>query len=289
MFPLSDINPTHRFPIATIGLIGINVAVYFLFQATLNEREAYLLAANWAAVPAEISRGIGPEQTLDIFRAMFMHGSLTHLLGNMLYLWIFGDNLEDRLGIPLYLAFYFACGLAATLAQVMVDPASPIPMLGASGAIAGVLGGYLIMFPGVRVRGLVIHGLLRAGGRGARDRGAGPVVRAPARQRVWARPGCWPGVVGGLVRAHRRLPGGRGADRDPDADHPNSPQFRRGASGSTTATIAPAVAARGGRRARRRPAGWGFNSTRMARIQRIFTVFQFFLIRVHPCYLSNPC
>lgn len=158
MFPLSDINPTHRFPIATIGLIGINVAVYFLFQATLNEREAYLLAANWAAVPAEISRGIGPEQTLDIFRAMFMHGSLTHLLGNMLYLWIFGDNLEDRLGIPLYLAFYFACGIAATLAQVMVDPASQIPMLGASGAIAGVLGGYLIMFPGVRVRGLVILG-----------------------------------------------------------------------------------------------------------------------------------
>jgi len=158
MFPLSDINPTHRFPIATIGLIGINVAVYFLFQAALNEREAYLLASNWAAIPAEISRGIGAEQTLDIVRAMFMHGSLTHLLGNMLYLWIFGDNLEDRLGIPLYLAFYFACGLAATLAQVLVDPASPIPMLGASGAIAGVLGGYLIMFNGGGGAGMLAGG-----------------------------------------------------------------------------------------------------------------------------------
>ncbi len=89
---------------------------------------------------------------------MFMHGGWAHLLGNMLYLWIFGDNLEDRMGILLYVGFYFACGFVAALAQVAVDPGSTVPMVGASGAIAGVLGGYLIMFPQVRVRGLIVLG-----------------------------------------------------------------------------------------------------------------------------------
>ena len=158
MLPLNDINPTRRFPIATLTLIIVNVLVFLLIQAPLSDYDAYLLAQNWAVIPAVITRSFSGEAALDIFRAMFMHGSLTHLLGNMLYLWIFGDNLEDRLGIPLYLGFYFLCGIVATLAQVMMAPGSTVPMLGASGAIAGVLGGYMIMFPGVRVRGLIFFG-----------------------------------------------------------------------------------------------------------------------------------
>ncbi len=159
MLPLRDINPTQRIPIANFTLIAINILVYFLFQAGLSPEDAYLLAMDWAVVPAIITRsGISPESLADVVRAMFMHGSIAHLAGNMLYLWIFGDNLEDRLGIPLYLLFYFACGAVATIAQIAVDPASDVPMLGASGAIAGVLGGYLVLFPGVRVRGLIFFG-----------------------------------------------------------------------------------------------------------------------------------
>ncbi len=158
MLPLSDINPTRRFPVATVTLIGLNVLVYFAFQAGLSQREALALAQDWAVVPLNITRGLDPQDMLDLLRAMFMHGSLAHLLGNMLYLWIFGDNLEDRMGMPLYLLYYIACGLAAAFAQIAVDPASTIPMLGASGAIAGVLGGYVVLFPGVRVRGLIFFG-----------------------------------------------------------------------------------------------------------------------------------
>ncbi|NPV68739.1 MAG: rhomboid family intramembrane serine protease [Anaerolineae bacterium] len=159
MLPLRDLNPTQRIPIANFTLIAINILVYFLFQAGLSMRESYALAMDWAVVPVTITRaGITPESLLDIVRAMFMHGSIAHLAGNMLYLWIFGDNLEDRMGIPLYLLFYFACGFAATFAQIAIDPASDIPMLGASGAIAGVLGGYLVLFPRVRVRGLIFFG-----------------------------------------------------------------------------------------------------------------------------------
>lgn len=158
MLPLSDINPTRRFPIATVTLIGLNVLVYFVFQAGLSPRESLALAQDWAVVPLNITRGLDPQDVVDLLRAMFMHGSLAHLLGNMLYLWIFGDNLEDRMGVPLYLLFYFACGLAAAFAQIAVDPFSTVPMLGASGAIAGVLGGYVVLFPGVRVRGLIFFG-----------------------------------------------------------------------------------------------------------------------------------
>ena len=158
MLPLRDLNPTRRFPIATLTLIILNVLVYFIFQAGLTEREAYRLAMEWAVVPRNITQHFDGEALLDIFRAMFMHGGLSHLLGNMLYLWIFGDNIEDRLGIPLYLVFYFTSGIVATLAQVAVSPLSTTPLLGASGAIAGVLGGYIVLYPGVRVRGLIFLG-----------------------------------------------------------------------------------------------------------------------------------
>lgn len=158
MLPIKDLNPTKRFPFFNIALIVANVVVYFVFQASLAPQAAYELALDWAVVPTLIVRDFNGEAVLDILRAMFMHGSIAHLAGNMLYLWIFGDNLEDRLGIPLYLAFYITAGVVATFAQINIDPNSQIPMLGASGAIAGVLGGYLVMFPQVRVRGLIFLG-----------------------------------------------------------------------------------------------------------------------------------
>ena len=120
MLPIKDLNPTKRFPIANITLIAINVLVYFVYQATLDAEASYALALDWAVVPTLITRGLNTEAIIDIIRAMFMHGSIAHLGGNMLYLWIFGDNLEDRLGIPLYLAFYFAAGAVATFAQILI-------------------------------------------------------------------------------------------------------------------------------------------------------------------------
>jgi membrane associated rhomboid family serine protease len=158
MLPIQDLNPTRRLPLMTYGLIGVNVLV-FLWEMSLSDVKLQRAFIDLAAVPANISAApFSLETIMDIVRSMFFHGGYEHIFGNMLYLWLFGDNLEDRLGWILYLAFYFVCGFAATAAQVLIDPTSTIPMVGASGAIAGVLGGYLIMFPGVRVRGLVFFG-----------------------------------------------------------------------------------------------------------------------------------
>lgn len=158
MFPLQDINPTRRFPILTTGLIVINVLV-FLWQMTLSPQEMGEVFRDYALVPARFSADpFSLTAMLDTLRSMFLHGGFEHIAGNMLYLYLFGDNLEDRLGGILYLVLYFASGLVAVVAQVLVDPSSTIPMVGASGAIAGVLGGYLFLYPTVRVRGIVFLG-----------------------------------------------------------------------------------------------------------------------------------
>jgi membrane associated rhomboid family serine protease len=158
MLPLSDINPTRRTPYVTWILIAINVLV-FIWELTFSERELTLIFLDQSIVPFLVTRD-GPtlETLLDFVRSMFFHGGWAHLLGNMLYLGVFGDNVEDRLGKVLYVVFYFACGFAAGLAQVLISPESRIPLVGASGAIAGVLGSYAVMFPGVRVRGLIFLG-----------------------------------------------------------------------------------------------------------------------------------
>lgn len=150
MMPLGDDNTGRRItPIVTYVLIAINVLVFFL---ELNNGEAFI--QRWAFVPRRfLADPAGDFVTL--FTAMFMHAGWLHLLGNMLYLWIFGDNVEDRLGHGLFLVFYLLCGLAATFAQLAFNMASEVPNLGASGAIAGVLGAYLIMFPRGRVRMLM--------------------------------------------------------------------------------------------------------------------------------------
>lgn len=162
MLPLQDINPTRRFPFFTYGLIIINVLVFF-WELSLPEAELGRRFLELAVVPANLNRDgfFAPESILDMLRSMFLHGGWDHILGNMLYLYLFGDNVEDRFGGILYLVLYFASGVAATFAQYVIDPASTIPNIGASGAIAGVLGSYLVLYPGVKVRGIV--GLGRVG------------------------------------------------------------------------------------------------------------------------------
>ena len=147
MFPIGDDNSTRRgVPLVTYALIVLN---FLFFLVELSGGEPFIL--QWAFVPSRfLANPVG--DLLTLFTSMFMHGGWVHLGGNMLYLWIFGDNVEDRLGHGKYLVFYLLCGLAATFAQLAFSMGSNIPNLGASGAIAGVLGAYLVMFPQGRVR-----------------------------------------------------------------------------------------------------------------------------------------
>jgi membrane associated rhomboid family serine protease len=143
MIPLRDVIPSRTKPVITISLIVINVLI-FLFQVSLSERgqEAFVYA--FGLVPAYFSFA-------TVFTSMFVHGGFAHLIGNMLFLWIFGDNVEDRLGHGRYLMFYFLCGFLAALSQLFLDPDSTVPMVGGSGAIAGVMGAYLVLYPHSRV------------------------------------------------------------------------------------------------------------------------------------------
>ncbi len=142
MLPLGDDNSARRItPVVTYVLIALNALVFLL---ELNNGNAFI--ERWAFVPTRfLADPVGEIPTL--FTSMFMHAGWLHLLGNMLYLWIFGDNVEDRLGHGMYTVFYILCGLGATFAQLAFSLGSSIPNLGASGAIAGVLGAYLVMFP----------------------------------------------------------------------------------------------------------------------------------------------
>ena len=149
MIPIRDDIKTHRTPIVNYALIGINVLV-FLWMF-LNSGNLEQIFYSYALIPANLLDGIQANDIMRIFTSMFMHGSWLHLLGNMLYLWIFGDNIEDRFGHLGYLLFYLAGGIAAAFLQIIINPSSQIPMVGASGAIAGVLGAYLVMYPNSRV------------------------------------------------------------------------------------------------------------------------------------------
>jgi membrane associated rhomboid family serine protease len=143
MFPISDVIPSRTTPFVTIGLIGVN-AVAFLYELQLNTPELRHFTETFGVVPAAFS-------FLTVVTSMFLHGGWMHVLGNMLYLWIFGDNVEDRFGHVGFFLFYLACGAAAALGQVAMDPSSTIPMIGASGAIAGVMGAYFVLYPHSRV------------------------------------------------------------------------------------------------------------------------------------------
>lgn len=150
MIPLSDDNSGRKtVPIVNYALIIINVLVFFL---ELNGGEQFIM--NWSFIPSRFLQDPA-SNFITIFTAMFMHAGWGHLLGNMLYLWIFGDNVEDRMGKVLYFLFYIASGIAATFAQMVFTPSSDVPNLGASGAIAGVLGAYILLFPKTKVNVMV--------------------------------------------------------------------------------------------------------------------------------------
>ncbi len=181
MIPIRDANPTHRTPFVTLALIALTLVAFFLWQPFTSANEpafagcpveargcpskADLFVYCHGAIPQEISSGEalpdveeaceGKSVWLSILTSMFMHGGLLHLGGNLLYLWIFGNNVEDRMGRGIFLAFYLAAGVAAVYAQVLAGPSSEIPLIGASGAIAGTLGAYLVMFPRARVLTLI--------------------------------------------------------------------------------------------------------------------------------------
>jgi membrane associated rhomboid family serine protease len=155
LLPLKDDIPTRTFPVVTIGIILTNALVFYHQLAMgLEENEQFIL--QWGAIPYWVIHGAAPLSGLrSLISSMFVHGGFFHLFGNMLYLWIFGNNIEDRLGHVRFFLFYLVCGIFAAGAQILYQPDSMIPMVGASGAIAGVLGGYLLMFPGGRVLTLV--------------------------------------------------------------------------------------------------------------------------------------
>ncbi len=157
MFPLYDDNPTEINPVITIGLIIICILV-FLWQTSLGQDLGQAIVYSLGMIPAVLFNGTELSSELYIVPAevtvltsMFMHGGFLHLGGNMLYLWIFGNNIEDSMGHFRFIIFYLLCGTAAALAQAVVDPGSEIPMIGASGAVSGVLGAYLLLYPHAKV------------------------------------------------------------------------------------------------------------------------------------------
>lgn len=193
MFPLKDDNPTTRTPVVTIALIVINVLVYFLVQPfdiiagtdftfetaaipdelttgePLTEREFCTVLTGGSDAPSSIvttedvcssptdnARFPGKNVYLAVLYSMFLHGGLLHLGGNMLFLWVFGNNIEDHLGKVKYVVFYLIAGAVATAAHVLPDPGSDIPLIGASGAVAGVMGAYLVWFPWARIKTIAI-------------------------------------------------------------------------------------------------------------------------------------
>ncbi len=145
MFPIRDHNPSSGRAFVTWALIAVNVAVFLSYWSVMSDPRALSVVwAHWALIPAA-------PQPVAFVSHMFLHGGVLHLLGNMLFLWVFGDNLEDEMGHLGFLGFYLACGIGAGALQVATDPGSYVPLVGASGAIAGVMGGYLLLFPRARV------------------------------------------------------------------------------------------------------------------------------------------
>lgn len=153
MIPLRDLNPTRRRPFVTWALIAVNVGVW-LYQFSLGP-EMISFVHEWGAVPYHLTEGGKLGIYLTPLTSMFMHGGWVHLIGNMWFLHVFGDNIEDELGHERYLLFYLVAGLGAVALQTAIDPSSQTPMVGASGAIAGVLGGYMMLHPRARVLTMV--------------------------------------------------------------------------------------------------------------------------------------
>ena len=163
MIPIKDINPTERFAIVTLLIIALNIAV-FLYELVLGPQAGEMFVNSFALVPKRLFSRV-PETShavpagAALFTSMFLHGGFLHIAGNMLYLWIFGNNVEDSMGRIRFIIFYFLCGIIAAYTHALANAASTVPMIGASGAISGVLGAYLILYPRARVLTLIAFGL----------------------------------------------------------------------------------------------------------------------------------
>lgn len=154
MIPIRDDIPSRKFPVVTVGLLVANVVI-FLIEALFGESVNNLILI-FGIVPARLIAGwMNPQVLITLVTSMYFHGGWAHLIGNMMYLWIFGDNVEDRMGKLGYFIFYTICGIISGLIQVLAAPRSTIPIIGASGAIAGVLGAYILLYPRAKVRTLV--------------------------------------------------------------------------------------------------------------------------------------
>jgi membrane associated rhomboid family serine protease len=177
MFPYRDENVTIRQSYVTVGIIALNVIVWLVVQGAGASQPLVTSVCNLGLIPGELTGALAPgasfpmgdgvtcltdpgRQPAHLFTSMFLHGSWMHLLGNMWFLWIFGNNIEDAMGRFRFVIFYLLCGLAAALAQVFMNPHSVVPMVGASGAISGVMGAYLILYPRVRVFVMVPIGFI---------------------------------------------------------------------------------------------------------------------------------
>jgi rhomboid family protein len=166
MIPLHDDNPTEINPIVTIALIVL-CSLVFLYEVSLPERAGEAFVFQYGAIPASIfghasalsDDAVAVPVTFTLLTSMFLHGGWMHLIGNMLYLWIFGNNIEDVMGHVKFVVFYLACGILAAMSHALTDPSSGIPMVGASGAISGVLGAYLLLFPRAQVMVLIPLGI----------------------------------------------------------------------------------------------------------------------------------
>lgn len=162
MLPLKDDLPTRTFPIVTIGLIAANILV-FLHEISLGPK-ATMVFFTYGAIPFELMNGVEIGQrpfpiAASIFTSMFIHGGFFHVGGNMLYLWIFGNNIEDAMGHTRFIIFYLLCGVIAVYSHAYIDASSKVPMVGASGAVSGVLGAYLLLFPRAKILTLVPFGI----------------------------------------------------------------------------------------------------------------------------------
>ena len=153
MIPIRDQIPTRSVPFVNYLLIAANILAFIFQWLAGSQQEA--LVWQFALIPSQVTAGLDLGDISDIFTSMFMHGGLAHIAGNMLYLWIFGDNVEDAMGHGKYLAFYLLGGLVASFTHILTNPASQIPTVGASGAIAAVLGAYLVLYPHSRVQTII--------------------------------------------------------------------------------------------------------------------------------------
>lgn len=151
MIPIRDENPTSTFPFFTIAIVVINVASYVLFNLMLPKEDFTTFVYCGGVVPSRLFRFTGPAEARTVVTSMFIHANILHLAGNMLFLWIFGNNVEDKFGHIRFIVFYFLAGVVSVALHSLMNQASTLPLIGASGAIAGVLGAYFVLFPRAQV------------------------------------------------------------------------------------------------------------------------------------------